>query len=220
MKTRGAALARRAALALLAGLVAAGAARAQEPDAPSLADVWRASEAAEAILTSADGVGLEAFEGSIATGVYLHGTLGGKAESVAWGADPQGKRYLWFSIGTADSVEHVAMLFDTDRDLTPEFLLFRTIDWIDREETIREYRTAGSLDVPIDIQVQPACRPPACDPATWTTGERAVVEVPVEFFHPWRAAWGVAAIRGEPWIGKPKAALLPGVAEAEPSGPS
>lgn len=206
--------------ALLGLALAAVPARAQDPDAPLLADIWHAAESAETILETSDAVGLEAFDGPIATGVYLHGTLEGRPESVAWGADPEGKRYLWFSIGSADSVEHVAMLFDVDHDLTPEFLLFRRIDWIERGETIHEYRTPEIMDADIDVQVQPACRPPACDPSTWTASPRRVIEVPSEFFHAWRDAWGLAATRGEPWIGKPKSTLLPGVAEAEPSGPS
>lgn len=204
---------------LAATVLAPGDATGQEVRQPFLADVWHAARAAERILTSSDAVGLEAFDGPRATGVYLHGTLDGERESVAWGVDPEGRRYSWFSIARGDSVEYVAMLFDVDLDLTPDFLLFRNIDWVQLEETLVEYRTREIMDAPIDIQVQSACVPPKCDPETWTEKPRRVVEVSDEFFHAWRDVWGLAATRGEPWLGKPKSLLVPGMAEAEPPEP-
>lgn len=209
----------RVAAAVFALLVLApSAGRAQRAEAPFLADLWQTAEAAEGILAGAGDVSLEAFDGPVTTGVYLHGTLEGEEESVAYGADFEGKRYVWFSVAPSDSIEHVAMLYDVDLDLTPDFLLFRTIDRAAREETLREYRTPGIRDAPIDIQVNPACLPPRCDPATWTRHPRRVIEVPPEFFHPWRGVWGLAATRGEQWLGKPTSLLVPDMAGAEPSG--
>lgn len=207
--------ARRVATAAFAvALLAPSAGRAQQ--APFLADLWETAEAAERILASSASVSLEAFDGPVTTGVYLHGTLDGEKESVAYGADSDGKRYAWLSVAPSDSIEHVAMLFDVDLDLTPDFLLFRTIDWSAREETLREYRTPEIMDAPIDIQVNPTCVPPRCDPATWTRHPREVIEVPPEFFHPWRDTWGLAATRGERWLGKPTSLLVPDVAGTEP----
>ncbi|MDX1660476.1 MAG: hypothetical protein R3326_01685 [Gemmatimonadota bacterium] len=194
-------------------------AQAQQTDPSLLADVWYASRAAEAILSSSGAVSLEAFDGPAITGVYLHGTLNGEKESVAYGVDGEGKRYSWFSVAHGDSVEYVAMLFDVDLDLTPDFLLFRTIDRRAREEAIREYRTPEIMDDDIDIQVNSACAPPRCDPATWTRHPREVIEAPASFFHPWRDAWGLAATRGEPWLGRPKSLLLPDAPDADaPAG--
>lgn len=204
------------AVAVLAALVAAPApAGAQRPEASFLADVGYSAKAAETILTSSGAVSLEAFDGPMITGVYLHGILDGKKESVAYGIDGEGKRYSWFSVAQGDSVEHVAMLFDVDLDLTPDFLLFRTIDWGADEETLLEYRTPAIMDADIDIQVNSACAPPRCDPESWTRHPREVIEVPEEFFHPWREPWGVATVRGEPWLGKPRSLLVPDEAPAE-----
>lgn len=205
------------AIAVLAALLAAPApAGAQETDGSFLADVWYVAEAAETILSSSGPVSLEAFDGPVITGVYLHGTLRGGKESVAYGIDGEEKRYSWFSVARGDSLEYVAMLFDVDLDLTPDFLLFRTIDRGAGEETILEYRAPATVGADIDIQVSPACAPPKCDPESWTVHSRQVIEVPEEFFHPWRDAWGLATIRGEPWLGKPKSLLVPDVAEADP----
>ena len=167
-------------------------------------DVRFAALAADSILTTAEGaVTLEAFRGDTTTGVYLQGTYAGRAESVGYGIDPDGKRYLWFSIGRGDSLDLVAMLFDVDQDLTPEFLLFRTIDRAARTETTVEYRAPAAMGVAFDITFQPACSPPRCDPATWTVPEREHVAVPTVWFAPWRPLYGVAAMRGERWIGRP-----------------
>lgn len=175
-----------------------------------------AAEAADSILTTAGGgVSLEAFAGDSVTGVYLRGSYAGRPESVGYGIDRDGKRYLWFSLGRGDSMDYVAMLFDVDRDLTPEFLLFRTVDRSGRVESATEYRAPSVMGFDFDITFQPACAPPRCDPATWTVEERQVVAVPALWFAPWRPLYGVAAARGEMWLGKPVAAL-PAEAPATP----
>lgn len=101
------------------------------------------------------------------------------------------------------------MTYDIDRDLLPEFLLFRTVDRSGRRETVVEYRAPAVQDAGFDIQIQSACQPPACDPATWTVAEREVRFVPADWFEPWRELYGVAAMRGERWLGRPVAAIPP-----------
>lgn len=170
--------------------------------------------AAEILSTPDSGVGLEAFDSGRVTGVYLIGSLADQRESIGYGRDAAGRRYLWFSVPRGDSLDYVAMTYDVDRDLSPEFLLFRTVDRARRLERIVEYRAPSVMGVDFDIQVQPACQPPRCDPATWTIEERAVVMVPTDWFEPWRALYGIAAMRGERWLGKPvdtlSAAGIPG----------
>lgn len=203
-----------AAAAMLAG-TAAPATGTQEPvTTPGLLalappEVQFAARAADSILTTADGgVSLEAFRGDTVTGVYLGGSFDGRPESIGYGIDPGGeRRYLWFSIGRGDSVDYVAMLFDVDRDLTPEFLLFRTVDHGTRTESATEYRAPNVTETEFDITFQPACAPPRCDPSTWTIRPREQVGVPAFWFSPWRPLFGVAATRGEQWIGRPVAAL-------------
>lgn len=174
-------------------------------------------EAADSILSSVDApVGLEGFKGEAVTGVYLYGSWRGEQESIAYGIDHDDRRYVWFAVQRGDGVEHIAMLLDVDRDLTPEFLLFRTVDRTERSEEMVEYRTREIMDVPIEIQVQPDCAPPACDPAEWTISPRQQVQVPAEFFAPWRAIFGLAAVRGESWLGKPKSMFL---SQAAPEPP-
>jgi hypothetical protein len=63
--------------------------------------------------------------------------------------------------------------------------------------------------------VQPACQPPRCDPSTWTRTEREVVVVPADWFDPWRALYGMAAMRGERWLGRP----VESIARSEVPGP-
>lgn len=212
-----------AAAAMLGG-TATPAAGGQEPlttsDPFALAppEVQFATRAADSILTTPDGVvSLEAFDGDTVTGVYLRGSFDGRPESVGYGLDHSGGRhYLWFSIGSGDSVEYVAMLFDVDRDLTPEFLLFRTIDHATRTESATEYRAPSVTEVEFDITFQPACVAPRCDPSTWTLHPRERVAVPAFWFSPWRPLFGVAAMRGERWIGRPVAALSVGVPDETP----
>lgn len=207
-----------AAMLALGQPVAASARQNVTPDAAlALAPpaVRFAAEAADSILTTAGGgVSLEAFAGDSVTGVYLRGSYAGRAESVGYGIDRDGKRYLWFSIGRGDSLDYVAMLFDVDRDLTPEFLLFRTVDRGGRIESATEFRAPSVMGFDFDIAFQPACAPPRCDPASWTVEERRVVAVPALWFAPWRPLYGVAAARGERWLGRPVTALR---AEAPPA---
>lgn len=198
---------------------------AQEP-AFMPSEVRFAVRAADSILTSpAGGLSLEAFRGDTVTGVYLQGAFGGRAESIGYGADAGGRRYLWFSIGRAartatdsaatDSVEYLAMLFDVDRDLTPDFLLFRTIDRAARIDVATEYRAPNVAGQAFDITFQPACAPPRCDPATWTVRPRRGQAVSAAWFDAWRPLFAIAAMRGERWLGEPVGALH---AAAPPGG--
>ena len=167
-------------------------------------EVRYAVRSADEILTTPDsGVGLESFDSGRVTGVYLVGALGDRRESVGYGRDAAERRYLWFSVARGDSLDFVAMTYDVDRDLLPEFLLFRTVDRSGRRETVVEYRAPGVRDADFEIEIQSACRPPACDPATWTVAEREVRFVPADWFEPWRQLYGVAAMRGERWLGRP-----------------
>lgn len=169
-----------------------------------------AAAAVDSILTSPNGgVRLEAFANDMITGVYLTGQLGGQPRSVGFGIDPGDRRYLWFSIRHASNIEYVAMLFDIDADLTPEFLLFRTIDTKRRTEYAVDYRAHHAIDEIFDITFQPACVEPACDPSSWTVRPRQMVVVPTAWFGIWRPLFGLAAARGEAWIGRPVATLRP-----------
>ena len=195
---------RLAGLWCLAGLWAASAA-AQEPGrVVTPGEVAFTARAADEILASgADGqVSLESFTGPTATGVYLHGALRGARESIGYGRDAAGRRYLWLSVSRG-TVEHMAMLYDVDLDLTPDYLLFRTVDPARREEQITEYRAPAAEEETLEINVQPACAPPRCDPATWTVHERERVGVPSSWFDLWRPVLSLAAMRGERWIGRP-----------------
>lgn len=179
-------------------------------------EVRYAVRSADEILTTPDsGVGLESFDSGRVTGVYLVGALGERRESVGYGRDAAARRYLWFSLARGDTLDYVAMTYDVDRDLLPEFLLFRTVDRSSRRETVVEYRAPGVRDADFDIQIQPACQPPACDPATWTIAEREVRFVPADWFEPWRELYGIAAMRGERWLGRP----VESVPRSEAGGP-
>ena len=167
-------------------------------------EVRYAVRSADEILTTPDsGVGLESFDSGRVTGVYLVGTLGERRESIGYGRDAAERRYLWFSVSRGDSLDYVVMTYDVDHNLLPEFLLFRTVDLGGRIESVVEYRAPSVSDVEFDIQIQSACQPPACDPATWTVAERVVRLVPADWFEPWRVLYGVAAMRGERWLGQP-----------------
>jgi hypothetical protein len=173
-------------------------------------EVRFAASAADSILTSSNGgVRLEAFANDTITGVYLTGQLGGQPKSVGFGIDPGDRRYLWFSVRHTSNIEYVAMLFDVDADLTPEFMLFRTIDTKRKTEYAIDYRAPDAIDEIFDITFQPACVEPACDPASWTVRPQQMVAVPAAWFGIWRALFGVAAARGEAWIGRPVATLRP-----------
>lgn len=195
-----------AGLAALAGAAAAGAQELALTATPG--DVAFTARAADEVLASgADGqVSLESFAGETATGVYLHGLLRGAPESIGYGKDAAGRRYLWLSIPRG-AVELVAMLYDVDLDLTPDYLLFRMVDPARREERLTEYRSPAAEDAPLDISVQAACSPPRCDPATWTVHERERTLVPTSWFAPWRPIMALAAARGERWIGRPTGTL-------------
>ncbi|HJU86841.1 MAG TPA: hypothetical protein VJ788_05695 [Gemmatimonadota bacterium] len=193
-------------------MVAAGSilptpARAQRPaDALRLAppEVRYAVRSADEILSTPDsGVGLESFDSGVVTGVYLIGLLADERESIGYGKDAAARRYLWFSVGRGDSIDYVVMTYDVDHDLRPEFLMFHTVDKSARAESIVEYRAPSVVDLDFGIEVQPACQPPRCDPSTWTRAEREVVVVSADWFDPWRTVYGMAAMRGERWLGKP-----------------
>lgn len=194
-------------------------AHAQRPaDALRLAppEVRYAVRSADEILSTPDsGVGVESFDSGVVTGVYLIGLLAEERESIGYGRDAEARRYLWFSIGRGDSIDYVVMTYDVDHDLRPEFLMFHTVDKSARVETIVEYRDLSVVDLDFGIEVQPACQPPRCDPATWTRAEREVVVVPADWFDPWRSLYGMAAMRGERWLGKP----VESVARSEALGP-
>ncbi len=173
-------------------------------------EIRYAAAAVDSILTSPNGgVRLEAFANDTITGVYITGELSGQPRSIGFGVDPGDRRYLWFSIRHAYNMEYVAMLFDIDADLTPEFLLFRTIDTKRRTEYAIDYRAPHAIDEIFDITFQPACVEPACDPSSWTVRPRQMVAVPATWFGIWRPLFGLAAARGEMWIGRPVAALRP-----------
>lgn len=206
---------RRLALAALAGLAVVPTAAAQT------SALGFAAYAADSILSSGTEVGLEAFRGDSVTGVYLRGDFRGEMESVAYGVDAQGQRYLWFSVDRGPTVRLVAMLIDVDLDVAPDFLLFRIVDEEARVEEAVEYRGPAARAAAIDIQFQPACAPPRCDPAGWTVRPRARLEVPPDFFGPWRGPLGLAAARGERWIGESRsvfAARAPEAAGSPPTG--
>lgn len=169
-------------------------------------------DAADSILASTHRVSLEAFRGDTVTGVFLDGTFGGEDRSIGYGADPLERRYLWFSVGRGDTLDYVVMLYDVDLDLRPDFLLFRTIDARQRAEFLFEYRSSATQGEILDIQVNPACRPPRCDPARWTVHERQHFEVPPFWFEPWRPLFALAATRGERWLGEGVRTLPFGVA--------
>ncbi|MDX1623333.1 MAG: hypothetical protein R3199_05070 [Gemmatimonadota bacterium] len=200
---------------LLVALIGA----ASLPAVPAIAQeeepgVWYSLAASDSILSTPDaGVSLESFHGEVVTGVYLRGVFRGQEESVAYGIDANGWHYVWFSVWGRDSTEYLPMLYDVDTDLVPEYLLFRSIDWNARVERTIEFRDPGIADEPIEIQIQPACTPPRCDPDTWERPARERVEVPSAFFEPWRSVFALAATRGERWLGEPKAIFL-----AEPEG--
>ncbi len=208
--------------AALAAVSAAAAtpAAAQEVDSrislelapPGVQFVVRAADSILASGGDAD-VSLESFQSSTATGVYLHGRFRDRRESVGYGRDGAGRRYLWLSVSESPSREHMAMLYDLDLDLVPDYLLFRTLDRERRTEELTEYRAPPARDAGIDIAVQPGCAPPRCDPATWTVRDRVRVDVPAFWFEMWRPVMGFAAMRGERWLGRPVAAL-----PAPPSG--
>lgn len=180
-------------------------------------EVRYAADAVDAILTSEPAtVSLEAFADDTVTGVYLRGTFAEVPESVAYGRDPGLRRYLWFSIQHGEHLEYVAMLFDIDSDLLPEFLLFRTIDRKRNIEQATEYRAPRAMDEVFDISFQSACQPPRCDPAHWTIAPRETIAVPSEWFAIWRSRFGVAAVRGEQWLGRPKSAFERPYAESQP----
>ncbi len=173
-------------------------------------EVRYAAAAVDSILTSPNGgVQLEAFANDTITGVYITGELGGQPKSIGFGIDPGDRRYLWFSVRHAYNIEYVAMLFDIDADLTPEFMLFRTIDTKRRTEYAVDYRAPNAIDEIFDITFQPACAEPACDPSSWTVQPRQMVAVPASWFGIWRPLFGLAATRGEAWIGRPVTALRP-----------
>lgn len=164
--------------------------------------LWYAAAAADSILSTPGGrVGLESFDGDTVTGVYLRGVFHERDESVAYGRDADDRRYVWFSVGR-DSMEYIALLYDVDTDLAPDFLLFRTIDPGRRMETLLEYRAPAASDQALDVQINPACAPPRCDPETWSVRPRTRIAVPASFFDPWRGVFGLAATRGEAWLGK------------------
>lgn len=204
---------------LAAGSVLPATARAQRPaDALRVAppEVRYVVRSADEILSTPDsGVGLESFDSGIVTGVYLIGLLGDERESIGFGADAASRRYLWFSVARGDSLDYVVMTYDVDHDLRPEFLLLQTIDKRARVESIVEYRAPSVIHVDFGIQVQPACQPPRCDPATWTRREREIELVPADWFDPWRALYAMAAMRGERWLGKP----VESVARGDPGRP-
>ncbi len=223
-------LGRNAILAGLALALGAGTGHAQGVDdlSPGVAagllppDVRYALEAAETILTDSPpgAVSLESFHADTVTGVFLEGSYDGQPRSIGYGTDAVGRKYLWFSVGEGDSLDYVASLFDVDRDLTPDFLILRTIDRGERRERTVEYRAPRVAPGDFDITFQPACQLPRCDPTAWTVQPREHVEVPAEWFAPWRAAFGVAASRGEPWLGRSVAALpAPNRPSGPPSGP-
>ena len=167
-------------------------------------EIRYAVHSADEVLTTPDsGVSLESFDSGTVTGVYLVGLLGERRESIGYGRDGAGRRYMWFSLDRGDSLDYVAMTYDVDHDLLPEFLLFRTVDHVARRETAVEYRAPSVRDADFDIQIQPACQPPACDPATWTIHARETRAVPADWFEPWRQLYGLAAMRGEHWLGRP-----------------
>lgn len=173
-------------------------------------EIRYAAAAADSILTSPNGgVRLEAFANDTITGVYLTGELGGQTKSIGFGIDPGDRRYLWFSVRHAYNIEYVAMLFDIDADLTPEFMLFRTIDSKRKTEYAIDYRAPHAIDEIFDITFQPACVEPTCDPTSWTVRPRQMVAVPAGWFRIWRPLFGLAATRGEAWIGRPVVALRP-----------
>lgn len=212
---------RRTLLVVLGSTLAASPAAAQE-EVPVPRDAARrlapesirfAVDAADSILASTDRVSLESFRGDTVTGVFLNGTFRGEVRSVGYGADPEDRRYLWFSVGRGDSLDHVAMLYDVDLDLRPEFLLFRTIDRVRRAEFLFEYRAPAARDENLDIQVSPACQPPRCDPGEWTVHERQRFDVPPFWFEPWRPLFALAASRGERWLGDPVRTLPADVAD-------
>ena len=198
----------------VAALLSASTGYGQEPNLPGADsvpfEVRFATAAVEAILGSGDRVTLEAYAADTVTGVYLYGSLRGEEETIGYGLNAAERRYLWFSIDHGPHVEYVAILFDIDADLAPDFLLFRTIDRKKNIEYATEYRSPGAVSETFDISFQSACQPPGCDPASWSIRPRTTLPVAESWFDPWRPLFALAAARGEEWIGRSRADLAPG----------
>ncbi|MGH7564016.1 MAG: hypothetical protein ACREK5_06300 [Gemmatimonadota bacterium] len=202
-------------------LALAAASPAQEPHTTTPAarpfEVRHVLRAADSILSTPErGVSLEAFRNDTVTGVYLKGSFQGQDESIGFGRGAEGMRYLWFSIGGTPGVEHVALLYDLDHDLTAEFMLLRTIDMNRRTDYAIEYRAPSVRDESFDITLQPACVLPRCDPSSWTERPRRTVHVAPEWFEPSRSLLSLAAARGEQWLGRPVALLRDPPPDAPP----
>jgi hypothetical protein len=160
---------------------------------------------AESVAVSPHGVRLESFRGDTISGVFLVDSDLPTSRHVAFGKDPRGYRYVWFSRKNPLRVSVVA-IYEVNGKGFPDVLYWRQVDFEAKVGRAREFRAPAAAGVTFQFSSGPPCGEAKCEEG-WQDLPLERVDVAAKFFEPLAKLFKGAAEHGEPHIDRPVASL-------------
>jgi hypothetical protein len=172
---------------------------------PSSAELRALIAPAESVTVSPHAVRLESFRGDTINGVFLVDSDLPSSRHVAFGKDPRGYRYVWFSRRNPLRASVVAV-YQVDGKGLPDDLYWRQVDYEARVARPREFRAPAARGVVFEYSSGPPCGKAVCD-ESWQDLPLERVDVDAGFFEPFKTLFRSAAEHGEPHLDHPVASL-------------
>jgi hypothetical protein len=160
---------------------------------------------AESVAVSPHGVRLESFRGDTINGIFLVDSDLPTSRHVAFGKDPRGYRYVWFSRKNPLRASVVAIYQVNGRGL-PDVLYWRQMDFESKVARAREFRAPAAEGIVFEYSSGSPCGEARCEP-DWQDLPLERREVKASFFEPLGTLFHAAAEHGERHIDRPVASL-------------
>jgi hypothetical protein len=174
---------------------------------PTAAELRELVAPAESVAVNPHAVRLESFRGDTINGIYLVDSDLSVARHVAYGKDPQGFRYVWFSRRNPLRSSLVA-IYQIDDEGPPDVLYWRKVDHEAKLARAREFKAPAAADVKFEYTSGPPCGKVRCQEG-WRELPLERVSVPASFFEPLERLFEAAASHGEEHLDRPVASLAP-----------
>lgn len=172
---------------------------------PSSTELRALVAPAESVTVSPHAVRLESFRGDTINGVFLVDSDLPSSRHVAFGKDPRGYRYVWFSRRNPLRASVVAV-YQVDGKGLPDVLYWRQVDYEAKVARPREFRAPAARGVVFEYSSGPPCGRAVCD-ESWQDLALERVDVDAKFFEPFKKLFRSAAEHGEPHLDRPVASL-------------
>ncbi len=202
------------AAAVHAGTLAAQDAEGDRPDPPGAAaagalptpaELHALVAPAESVAVSPHSVRLESFRGDTINGIFLVDSDLPTSRHVAFGKDPRGYRYVWFSRKNPLRASVVAIYQVNGKGL-PDVLYWRQVDFESKVARAREFRAPAAAGISFEYSSGPPCGEPRCD-EDWQDLPLERLDVQTKFFEPLATLFRAAAEHGERHLDRPVASL-------------